>query len=67
MFMKEFVLDTGLCYLLYFVKVFFSLWELCVINEQFYALLLVHVYLVIDVLFVCLFSFDFLYRASYIR
>lgn len=55
--MKGFVLHTGLCYLLYFVRVFFSLWELCVINEQFYALLLVHVYFVIDVLFVCLFVF----------
>lgn len=49
--MKGFVLLTVFC------KGFFSLWELCVINEQFYALLLVHVYFVIDVLFVCLFVF----------
>lgn len=48
--MKKFVLDTGLCDLLYFVKVF-SPWELCVINEQFYAFFLVHVYIVIGVLF----------------
>lgn len=48
--MKEFVLDTGLCVLLDFVRVF-SLWELCVINEQFYALFLVCVHIVSDVLF----------------
>lgn len=56
-FVKSLCSWRDLCYLLYFVRVFFSLWELCVINEQFYALLLVHVYFVIDVLFVCLFVF----------